>query len=364
MREQGTIEGLVEGHTLISDLENLFKRHLVLPTGRAFILSLYVLLTYVWDSLDYCPYLVITSPTKRCGKTSLAQLLEWLVNCPKFTVDATGPATFRLIEQFQPTLIFDEAEKYLADRGVRALLNAGFKSGTVVPRVIGGTVVEFKTYCPKVVCLIGGVPDTVLDRAVLIRMRRAKRNEGVEELRERTVLPVAAQLAADISQWIGTSKGAILEEYCRGSIPFLGQREANLWSPLFAIAAITVPTRLAELRTIALQMVTEKAELDTEAQAIQLLTDLRTILATEPAEQTPTQWLLSALKLLPESNWEKLSSPRLAQLLRPFDIQPAQIWTNSRNVRGYLLRDLVDAFERYLPAAANTDSQANAEKAA
>jgi hypothetical protein len=346
-----------EGARLVSAVEQLFERHLVVPPGVPLVLSLYAMLTYLWEFVDFVPYLSVTSPVMRCGKTTLAQLLEWLVCRPLYTVDATGPSTFRLIEEYRPTLIFDEAERYLADRSVRALINAGYKKGAAIPRVVAGTVELFKVYGPKVYCVIGDVPDTVRDRSILICMRRAKKNEWVEELRERTVRPIAAQLAEDIVQWIAANRDLVVNHYGRDFISFRADREANLWSPLFAIAAVAVPGRLAELKAIAIRLITDKAKLDCEVQAVQLLTDLRTIFASERIEQIPTTWLLSALHSSAESTWKKLSGPQLAHILRPFDIAPKQMWVAGRNVRGYLRQDFVDAFERYLPVVDDAGSE-------
>jgi len=53
---------------------------------------------------------------------------------------------------------------------------------------------------------------------------------------------------------------------------------------------------------------------------------------------------------LPDRGWKWISGSELARHLRPFSIEPKQMWMDGRNVRGYLRRDFLDAFERYVPA--------------
>src|SRR5262249_53889453 len=50
----------------------------VLPEHADVALALWVLNTWIFESFDIAPYLSITSPTRRCGKTVLMTLLYWL----------------------------------------------------------------------------------------------------------------------------------------------------------------------------------------------------------------------------------------------------------------------------------------------
>jgi Protein of unknown function (DUF3631) len=347
-----------EGARLVSALETLFSRHIVLPAGVALVLSLSVVSTYLSECFDYCAYVAISSPVKRCGKTTLGQLLSWLCRRAMLTVGISVAALFHLIETYHPTLIMDEAENLVGDRGMRSFLNAGFRKGAVVPRVIGKHVVQFAVYGPKIVCLIGEVPETIRDRSILIEMRRAKPGEPIEELRERSVSHAAAELAAEIAGWAAANRENIIETYCHGEVDFLPDREANLWTPLFAIASVAIPERLDELKTVALRLVAEKAEHDTdsEATAIRLLSDIRTAFAAEATDLMPTGRLLAELHN-PDSPWARLSGSDLARMLRPFEIRPKQLWLDGKNLRGYLRRDFSDAFARYLPAAEDNGSE-------
>ena len=56
------------------------------------------------------PILAITSPQKRCGKTTVIDLLKRLVHRPLAASNVTPAALFRVVDQHNPTLLVDEAD--------------------------------------------------------------------------------------------------------------------------------------------------------------------------------------------------------------------------------------------------------------
>ena len=143
--------------------------------------------TFLFESFDGFPYLVISSPTKRCGKTRLLECLELIVSNPRRSSNPSEAAVFRMIEKFRPTFILDEVET-LNGKGERAeylcaLINAGNRRNATVPRCVGQgstlDVKEFSIYCPKILAGIGRFPETVTDRVICIEMQRRKDSEKV-----------------------------------------------------------------------------------------------------------------------------------------------------------------------------------------
>jgi hypothetical protein len=338
----------VSGARLLASLEDWFRRHVVLPAGVPLVLSLWAINTYLFEVFDFCPYIALVSPVKRCGKTTVLKLLASVTSRPEFTVNITDAALFRLIDARRPTLLMDEAED-LQRSGLRTILNAGFEQAATVPRCVGQQVQDFHVFCPKALACIGPLPDTVADRSIIIPMRRAKRGENVDEFRRRTLGPIAA-LAEEVRGWAAANEPCVAEAYHQNAIDFLSGREADIWESLFAIIRVAAPERIDELKATAIRLVAEKAEheTDSEATAIRLLSDIRTVFAAEVTELMPTSRLLGELRNLPDGPWSRLSGIELARKLLPFEIGPKQLWINGRNLRGYLLRDFEDAFDRYL----------------
>ncbi len=73
----------------LKDLEKFLTRYVILPARTALPLTLWVLMTYTFDSFDAVPYLVISSPAPRCGKTRLLECLELVAS------NLAGRRTFR-----------------------------------------------------------------------------------------------------------------------------------------------------------------------------------------------------------------------------------------------------------------------------
>src|ERR1700730_17997911 len=103
------------GARIVKTLEETFRKFVAMDPGFALVLALWTIATHLFDCFDAFPYLAITSPTKRCGKTRLAEILELLSANGLQTVSATPAVIFRSIQmRFSKketlTLIIDEAE--------------------------------------------------------------------------------------------------------------------------------------------------------------------------------------------------------------------------------------------------------------
>ena len=109
---------------------------------------------------------------------------------------------FRKLEQDRPTLLLDEVDALFGTKrsaesyeGLRAILNAGNRRGTTVPRMVGEgksmRVQDFATFGPKVLMGIGELPATIADRSIPIRLERRARSEPVTRFRYREAEPAA-----------------------------------------------------------------------------------------------------------------------------------------------------------------------------
>ena len=68
----------VDGAMLLNNLRQVFRRYIVLPKGADIALPLWVLHAWTIDAGDISPLMVLVSPTKRCGKTSVLIILYFL----------------------------------------------------------------------------------------------------------------------------------------------------------------------------------------------------------------------------------------------------------------------------------------------
>jgi 5S rRNA maturation endonuclease (ribonuclease M5) len=348
----------LSGRWVIRLAESLFEDYLVLPDGVPFVAALWVVGTHIFRTFDCYPYLIVTSPIKRCGKTRFAEVLELLCCNPMMSVNLSEAALFRSIESnHPPTVIIDEAEALRNRQSERAqyllaILQTGFRQGAYVFRCVGkeNAVTKFPVYSPKVVLAIGNLPDTLMDRSVVIRMRRHLHSEHVSQFRRRKAAEQASGVVSAISAWGEQNKERIAHAYLKQELDFLRDREADIWEPLFTIASVAVPDRLDELKRIATRLCGEKASLDVDdSQGLRLLSDIRLIFRTLKRRTIATVDLIHKLKAQLDSQWgEDLTPIRLSQMLRPFGISPRQLWIEGNN-RGYDSEDFRTVFERYLP---------------
>ena len=361
----------VDGPALLCSLEEHFRRYAVIENGLPLVLSLWSIATHLFSGFDTFPYLAVTSPTRRCGKSRLGELLQGLCANPERTVQMTPAVLFRLVQETKPTLIIDEAEslrgKDECSQALRAILNVGYRRGNTVRRnakqnVDGSfTLQAFETFCPKVIILIGNLRDTLADRCIPVRMKR-RTNESLARFRFGTVSKEAAPLKSKIAIWAAANAKEVTDFYEHNDLPYLSDRDAELWLPLFAALNVADRTRVADLEATAQRLSGAKSENEPTELGIRLLTDIRQIFngCFDTPEHLPSEALLNRLIVLDESPWADLgfgkilNARKLADLLRPYEIRPKDVRTGvgTQVKKAYKKDSFKDAWDRYLDPAA------------
>ena len=142
--------GPVDGAALLNNLRQVFRRYVVLPKGADIALPLWVLHAWTMDAGDVSPLMVLVSPTKRCGKTSVLIVLYFLTPRSELSSNITAPALFRYIEDVRPTLLIDEADSFVKDNEeLRGILNSGHtKAAANVIRNVDHKPRRFSTWAP------------------------------------------------------------------------------------------------------------------------------------------------------------------------------------------------------------------------
>jgi hypothetical protein len=352
----------------VESVESLFLRFLAIDLGLAFVLALWSIATHLHASFDAFPYLGVTSPTKRCGKTRLCELLSFVCRNPRQTVGISPAALFRLIKLDAPTLLIDEAECLNLRTDERAsmlreILNAGYRKGQHVYRCRKTKKEKeeetyepepFETYSPKALVLIGKLPGTLADRCIEIRMER-RATCHIERFRHERVRSQTESLRSEVRRWAGENVANVLNYYEANDVPSLQDREAELWLPLFSVCAVAAPDRLSELERLATRIASAKAADDPGDSGIRLLADIKQIISGTKYTRIPTSVLIERLNGMEESGWsgwfrgQGLNPHSLAHMLRAFGIQPQNIRDGGRVVKGYLRETFEAAWERYLP---------------
>ncbi len=356
---------------LLGELVEAIGQHLVMSEAAIDAVALWALHTWVFDRFQHTPRLAITSPEKRCGKSTLMEVLR-LVACNTLKADNITPAAlFRAVEEWQPTLLIDEADTFMRDNlELRGVLNSGFEASGMVVRTeeVRGSLEpkEFCTFAPVAIACIGALPDTLADRAIPIAMRRAGPGEGrPAKLRAPGARERLARLGRMAERWAQDNRERLS---LTPDIPErMGDREGDISVPLLAIADMAGGAWPGRARA-ALLALFEGGKADGEGTiGTMLLGDIRAIFDEGIAAWKPSQALcdeLVAMEERPWGEWGRMRRPitghALARLLKPYGIAPEVARTGGYGVqRGYARAAFEDAWRRYLDAP--QDAGANPE---
>ncbi len=352
----------VDGAAILNALRAALIRYVILPSAQAGdAVTLWIAATHAQSAWAHAPRLVIRAPEKRCGKSRLLDVVEGTCHAPLITVNASPAAVYRAIgtDAGPPTLLVDEADTIFggknaeANEDLRGLLNAGHQRNRPTIRWDNNTrsLEKIPTFAMAALAGIGAMPDTIEDRAVVIRMRRRAPGETVAPYRHRRDRPGLTTLAGELADWLGGHLGEL--ETAVPVMP-LEDRAADTWEPLIAVADLAGADWPTRARQAAVMLTTERDEATATSDRIRLLTDCRT--AFGQATAIPTTVLLERLKADPEAPWSEyqaggLTSMKLGALLREYDIRSTTIrFAGIGQAKGYHRPDFTDAWNRYCPA--------------
>jgi Protein of unknown function (DUF3631) len=242
----------VELGEVITRVRELLIRHVQFSeTWQADLIALWVTGTFMHSLFPVFGYLHITSAAKRCGKTLLLDLLGHL--CFNATRSATDPSpafVFRDAERNCGTQLFDEVENLTdGDRrshaSLMAMLNAGFRRGARVPRIVDAktnSFHEFNVYAPRVLAGINRLSTTLADRSFRITLIRKRSDERLERFSPKQQGHDLARLRDDLHLAALQHAKEIAEAYDRAgqfAIPAeTDDRLRDILEPLFAIAKV------------------------------------------------------------------------------------------------------------------------------
>jgi putative DNA primase/helicase len=356
----------VDAQETLSQVSDRFSLYIVLPPGAADALALWSAHAHAFGAFPQTPRLNLSSPEPGCGKTTVVDVIASLVPRPLRTENLTAPVLFRLVDQYQPTLLLDEVDSYLPQaEELRGLLNAGHKRGACAYRCEGESkaVRAFKAFAPAVLAGLGTLPGTLADRSIIIPLLPAQPEEVAarfDSLRADTETVLCRKLA----RWTKDNFAAL--QACDPPLPATAFNcLADNWRPLFAIAQIAGadwPTRalasfnhLAPVRTESPPSLTSPPtgnSCNNSTHGTQLLADIRQIFTESGVSRISSRQLVDALRVLPDRPWHsEFINPhsafnRLARLLYPFGIRAHNIRFGGPRAKGFNIADFAEAFSK------------------
>lgn len=348
-----------EGDRLLRRVLEFGCRYIAFPSQDAAVAwSLWVLHCHLIGLLDTTPRLAVIAPEKGCGKTRVLEVTATLVPRPMFNVLMTSAVLFRSIDpESPPTIGIDEADAHWGsgkdNEPLRAIINAGHRRGQEVKRTNmesgrKGSVESFATFAAVALAGIGKLPPTIMDRSVVIRMRKRAPGEVVARWRARVSEPEGWGIRNDLESWAsGVSHLALPDDDEEFT-----DRVADVWEPLFAIADLiggAWPQLIRQACRALTDLPAEELSL-----GVRLLKEIREIWPGED-DFAATTFILARLHESDESIWrvegvlgpKGLTDLKLASMLKAYGVKPSH--DKARGQRGYYRYMLEDPWERYLP---------------
>ena len=311
---QGATKHFIERHPL-DQVEMFLRRFVAYPSEHACVAhALWIAHTHMMEAWDSTPRIAFLSEEPGSGKSRALETTELLVPNAVEAVNVTPAYLFRKVasEHGRPTILYDEIDTVFGRRAseraeeTRGLLNSGHRRHGVAGRcVMRGNQVfteELPSYAAVALAGLGWLPDTILSRSVIVRMRRRAPSESIEPFRRRAEQTLGHAIRDQLANWaiqIATSITGVWPK-----MPFgVRDRDADVWEALLAIADAAGGEWPSRARVAAVVLVAD-AKQSTPSLGIRLLSDLKQVF--EGRDLMPTDAIIKALCALDEAPWGDL----------------------------------------------------------
>jgi len=340
----------------------MLESYLSLAPHEYVAVTLWIVHTHIFDAFMVTPRLLLSSPVRGCGKTTLLDVAERLVARAEKSDNMSAAAIYHALQGIPCTLLLDEADnlEMSAKAVLRAVLNAGYRRGGAVSRMHRCELVRFPVFAPVALAGIGTLTLPLMSRSLVIHMRRAN-PQMMKSLRRFDVADTADLdvVYSHIVHWIKDARLNLNPEMPDE----LHGRMADNWRPLLAIADACSPAWSALAREAAIAFARNDQDEDL---GVLLLWHIRQIFDAREVDRIGSKDLVRELIALDSADgmWgehrgvtgserpRRLTPNALSRLLRPFGIKPRVLWPlertpASKSARGYLRADFEPIWASY-----------------
>jgi len=350
---------LPTGAELLDAVETFVGRFVAYPSAHARLAHvLWIAHTHFMDSWESTPRIAFLSPEPGSGKSRCLEVTEPLVPRPVHAVNTTPAYLFRKVsdDAGPPTILYDEIDTVFGPKAkdnedIRGMLNAGHRKGAVAGRcVVRGKIVETEelpAYCAVALAGLNDLPDTIMSRSIVVRMRRRAPNEKVEPWRLRINAPQAKPIREALQAWAGAAP----KEFDWPEMPKeIQDRNADVWEALIAVADLAGADWPERARVAAVAQVADSMA-GAPSIGVQLLSDLKAVFKGRASMWAES--ILAALHAMDERPWNDLRGKPvdnrwLARQLKKYGVTSKDVKLGGTNKKGYTAEDLFDPWTRYV----------------
>jgi hypothetical protein len=206
---------------------------------------------------------------------------------------------------------------------------------------------KYSCWCPKVIAMIGQVPDTIADRSIVVPMSRKLVTETCAPLAELNTTEIkskCARFALDMAHFIAEA-GKIRGEG-------LNDRAADTFDPLYVIARLAGAGWEQKLHTAALALSSSAL---TNNSGSELLMDIFSVFIQSGREKILIRDLAFTLREGAHGvksfalKYSSINEHRISEILRSYGIKTTTVRDRKEVGRGYGLAQFEQAIGRYVP---------------
>ncbi|HQR83502.1 MAG: hypothetical protein B7Y05_09585 [Polynucleobacter sp. 24-46-87] len=358
----------IDGADLLCSVIKTIRRYVICSEHTARAATLWITHTYLLDVIYCSPLAIITAPDKGCGKSTLLDVMADMVYQPIPTASISAAALYRTIEEYQPTLLIDEVDSFLAgDEAMRGIINCGHKrKAAFVMRCDGedNKPKRFSTWAAKLLSGISAknLHDTITSRAIILELRKKLATEVIASNRNNQDEYHA--LSRKLVRWTSDIKGQLRQS----NVTFpnsLNDRQKDNWESLLAVADIA-GGQWPEIARETAVAICSKAE--TKSYQVELLEDIKAIFELKKIDRVSTANLINYLCEDVEANWatyshgKQISPKQLAKILGSYGIVSKTVrFGGYATAKGYDKAQFLDAWARYVDVLVTASTENECE---
>ena len=345
----------VDGAELLEQIAATYKRFCVLPNHAADVLAVWVFLSYCYQKFEFAAVVAVWSPEPECGKGRVLDVTEKLAHHAFRTANTSAAVLYHSVSKGDITVLIDEIDSQHVEQreAIGNILKSGFQSNGKAHRMaeINGeqTVVEFTTYCPKMLATIGldTLDKATRTRSIGIRMQRKKRGDKIAKFRRYD----GSELRRKCLRWVKDNLPALEAVKPMDLDECATDRQEDVWEPLVAIARVAGGDWEKRIREAASNLSGGANTAATEAIGHQLLSAMREYFDTN-GDKVHTTTLIERLNKA--GDFSGLNGNRgitpffLSKNLKPYGIESRGVRIDNAVLKGYDRASFEEAFQTYL----------------
>ena len=219
----------------------------------------------------------------------------------------TPAAIYRLIEHDQPTLIFDEADRFLRGNDeLNGIINAGharFEATVIINKKLADgnyDAVIFPVWCAKAIAGIGKQDDALTSRSIVISLRRKLVTETVKPIRFNFYQEYKF-IRESLAAWAANFE-PISEREMEPFLKATTDRGTDNWLALGIIAKRINPEWINRVQA-ALNTIEVRQSDGLQSAGVQLLGDVRDVVSRSSRPEWSSSDLYEAVVNDPETDW-------------------------------------------------------------